>query len=519
VLILVVVLLGCAGGENNQSADTINRPFTVDGAHVDPDFLNLYLSEHRGFTSKGGEMRCAYRPVGQSGRRVFVWAMCSELLAVGDRLVNGSGMSLPAAFEIEVDSGRPRIVGVEVPQDGNRYAASIRRIFPADIWPAIFADQPAAGLEDYLRREAAARFGLPAAAVSAPRLYDLPSHAQDLIDSGTFAFIVHGDTTIVDEFARTANLLEGIVRTRGRGAKFGWARYRVEFSSSGEVTRSQLSFGRVGTSANSPPVSTYAITFGPDSIVEEWPNRTPTRAPYVRGVIPLFAPSIAMLQEVVRRARRTSPSQRELGIPVYPVLVNARIQPVPVRWVARDTVVIALSDPPGTRYVVSDWKILSGQKGDRITIRRGVTSSTATLDSAARRVVDFLRGKVAFEQIALNDTVTFYASPEAGLASTTFTRERLRRPSAWVMRSGRHDLKLAPPARTTELTTKVGRHFNCREESLATKFPQLAHLPHVGTMLTPEHSSSCLQTWNMTFVFDTSTRPRVIAVVYDQWEW
>jgi len=337
--------------------------------------LNAYLAAHRGFKSKGGEMRCAYRPLGQSGTKVFVWAICTELLAVDGRLIDGSGMSLPAAFEIGVDSSRARVLGVEVPQDGNRYSPSIRRIFPASTWPAIFAeragDHPAAGLEGYLRREAATRFGLPAAAASAPRVHDLPSDDLYLIDSGTFALVVHGDTTVVDEFVRRANLLEGVVRTRRRDAKFGWARYRVEFARSGEVTRSQLSLGRVGTSPDSPPVSAHAITFGPDSIVEEWPNRPPTRAPYVRGVIPLFSPSIAMLQEVVRRARRMSPSQLEIGVPVYQVLVNAKIEHVPVRWITRDTVIIARGDNPEARYVVSNWKILSGQSGDFITIRRG----------------------------------------------------------------------------------------------------------------------------------------------------
>ena len=380
-LFSLVVLLACAG-RIDRSADTINKPFTVNDARVEPDSLNAYLVAHRGFTSKGGEMRCAYRPLGQSGAKVFVWAMCSELLAVDGRLIDGSGMSLPAAFAIQVDSGRAHIVGVEIPQDGSGYGPSIRRIFPASTWPAIFADRgrdhPVTGLEDYLRREAAARFGLPAAAASAPHVHDLPSDAQQVIDSGAFALVVRGDTTVVDEFVRRANSLEGLVRTRRTGAKFGWARYRVEFSMSGEVTRSQLSLGRIGTSPDSPPVGTHAITFGPDSIVEEWPNRAPTRAPYVRGVIPLFGPSIAMLQEVVRRARRTSPSQREIGIPVYQVLVNAKVDRVPIRWIGRDTVIIARGDPPETRYVVNGWKILGGQNGDFITIRRGAMNSTAT---------------------------------------------------------------------------------------------------------------------------------------------
>ena len=61
--------------------------------------------------------------------------------------------------------------------------------------------------------------------------------------------------------------------------------------------------------------------------------------------------------------------------------------------------------------------------------------------------------------------------------------------------------------------------MNCREQPLERKFPRLARFPHVGTMLEPERARSCLQTWNMTFVFDTSEGPRLIAAVYDQWEW
>ena len=319
-LLAPLVLLGCTARETSQSADTINRPFTVGGVRVEPDSLNAYLAAKRGFTSRGGEMRCAYRPLSQHGTRVFVWALCTELLAADGHLVNGSAMSLPAAFEIKVDNGQAYVVGVEVPEDGSGYGQSIRRIFPAATWPTIFANGTRDGLEDQLRVEAAARFGLPLAAASEPRRHDPPS-------------------------------------------------------------------------------------------------------PY------------------------------------------------------------------------------------------------ATLDSSARRVVEFLRGKASFEQIALSDTVTLFVSPEGGGGRTTFARDQLRQPSAWRVRSGGRVISLAPPAGLTRLTTKVGRHFNCAEQSLASKFPRLAQRPHVGTVLAPENASSCLQTWNVTFVFDTGSRPRLVAAVYDQWEW
>ena len=333
-VLATIVLFACMGCHTPQDADSINNPFTVSGVRVEPDSLNAYLAAHRGFTSRGGEMRCAYRPLGQERNRVFVWAICSELLAIDGHLVDGSGMSLPAAFEIEVQSGNPRIVGVEVPEDGNRYAPSIRRIFPASTWRAIFSHgsrhEPAAGLYVQLRAEAAARFRLPPAAASEPRRQD---------------------------------------------------------------------------------------------------------------------------------------------------------------------------------------------RGKPITVRREAPHSGPTLDSAARRVVEFLRGKASFDQIELSDTVTLYVTPEGGGGHVTFARKALRNPAAWGVKSGANVFSFVPPAGMTRLTTKVGRHFDCYEQLLAPKLPRLAHLPHVGTRLQPENTRSCLQTWNVTFVFDSSVRPRVVAAIYDQWEW
>ena len=371
----IAVLLSCVG-RGNQSAEAINQPFVVNGLRIEPDSLNAYLAAHRGFTSRHGEMRCAYRQLGQSGTKVFVWALCLELVSQEGHLVDGSGMSVPAAFQLDVTSGRGRVVGVEIPDDGNRYGPSIRRIFPAITWPSIFAptetyNQRAMALQRHLRVEATARFGLPpATAYAAPRHDDPPGYANEQIDSGAFAIVVHGDTTLLEEFVRTPYRLDGMIRSRVRGAKFGWARYHVEFSRSGEVLRSRLSLGRVGTSLDSAPVSTHMTTFGPDSIVEEWPNRPPTRVPFVRGAVPLFGPSIAMLQEVVRRASRTSPSLRELGVPVYPVLADARMKRMRVRWITRDTISIAREGSSDARYVVRGWKILSGRNGEFVTVRR-----------------------------------------------------------------------------------------------------------------------------------------------------
>ena len=150
------------------------------------------------------------------------------------------------------------------------------------------------------------------------------------------------------------------------------------------------------------------------------------------------------------------------------------------------------------------------------------------LDHAARYVVGFLRGDSTYDANRFADSVTLYVAPEGGGDTATFAREQLRDPSRWVVQSAPTHLRSAPPARyrfapprtATKLTTKVGMHLNCGPQPLASRFPELARLPHVGAMLAPETMSSCLQTWNVTFVFDTTSgRPKLVGAVYDQFEW
>jgi hypothetical protein len=116
--------------------------------------------------------------------------------------------------------------------------------------------------------------------------------------------------------------------------------------------------------------------------------------------------------------------------------------------------------------------------------------------------------------------VTLYLSPDGGGTRTAFSREQLRRQSQWALRSGRQTYPFAPPPSLKKMTARADIHFNCLDYPLASRFPDLAKLPHVGVKLERDSAGSCLQTWNATFVFDTSARPaRLVAAVYDQWEW
>ncbi len=213
---------------------------------------------------------------------------------------------------------------------------------------------------------------IPAAtACSSPR-----SPSEDRADirahHGTLALIVRGDTTVRDNYARGDTVLQGTVRPLVRGAKFGWARYHVHFARTGEVRRVVLALGRVGTSPDSAPVSSHSTTFGPDSIIEEWPNKPPTSVAYQHGTVPVFGPSIAMFQEVIRRARALTGGKGTADVPLYSLLNRSAVDRVRVTWVARDTAEVLYGDSPSLRYHVdAAGNILRAQwaSGEFVTVR------------------------------------------------------------------------------------------------------------------------------------------------------
>lgn len=153
------------------------------------------------------------------------------------------------------------------------------------------------------------------------------------------------------------------------------------------------------------------------------------------------------------------------------------------------------------------------------TQRKGIPFSSDDAENAAKAVVSFLRGESEFDPQLFADTVTLFVSPEGGSGSTRLSRDNLRRRSNWTVASTRRN-SFVPPTSMRYMTTRYGAHFNCHEYPLATRYPVLAKLPHVGVKLEADKTGSCLQTWNATMVFSDSTkRPLLVAAVYDQWEW
>jgi hypothetical protein len=141
-------------------------------------------------------------------------------------------------------------------------------------------------------------------------------------------------------------------------------------------------------------------------------------------------------------------------------------------------------------------------------------------DAAASAVARFLSGHEPFAALDLADSVDLYVAPDGGGGRARIAREQLRDPKAWQLESGGQTRTFVPSGLRTRIITAPGRYMNCQPSDLATRFPALARLPHVGVRLEPPRVKSCLETWNATFVFDTTGgSQKLVAAIYDQWEW
>lgn len=151
------------------------------------------------------------------------------------------------------------------------------------------------------------------------------------------------------------------------------------------------------------------------------------------------------------------------------------------------------------------------------------TSSPARdqeLVEAAERVVRFLQGDLPFGEIRVADTVTLRLSPDGGGAQASLPRASLRDRTNWVVPTEHGHQSFVPPPALPHLSARSGVHFNCLEYPLTSVASDLADVPHVGVRLAPHAEANCLQTWNLTLVFEAADgAPVLAAAVYDQWEW
>ena len=116
------------------AAQTTPLPPTVKPtAPVGPPWKRVQCALASALLSPPGQKSrgiCEWQILGKTDAEVYLWAMCQ---AAGEP--EGPAVSAPAVIRLD-QSGR--IVGVDVPRDGERYGPDIRELFPSAIQEVIF---------------------------------------------------------------------------------------------------------------------------------------------------------------------------------------------------------------------------------------------------------------------------------------------------------------------------------------------------------------------------------------------
>lgn len=152
--------------------------------------------------------------------------------------------------------------------------------------------------------------------------------------------------------------------------------------------------------------------------------------------------------------------------------------------------------------------------------RSTAASDESQLTAAAADVVGFLRGELPFGELEIAPEVALQLASGGGGTRLEVKGDSLRKLENWHVFSEATgiDYSFLPPENSANLVTREGKHLNCFEYDLSSRADGVAHLPHVGTMLSS--GDSCLQSWNVTFLFDPEEeKPTLVGAVYDQWEW
>lgn len=180
-------------------------------------------------------------------------------------------------------------------------------------------------------------------------------------DRGALAFLADGDTTVVDEYSRSASHLEGVVRILGRepGGPTVRAAYAVAYDDRGRAESASVRIQQISSGGTASPAQRgWSVTFAPDGRATE--EESDGRRVEVRAgedVVPLFGPSIAMLESILLRARSTGATR----IPVFHVAAAGRVDTAAVVWTGADSATVTIAGATGRYHLDAAGRVLGGR--------------------------------------------------------------------------------------------------------------------------------------------------------------
>lgn len=218
---------------------------------------------------------------------------------------------------------------------------------------------------------------------------------QPTPERASFYLLRHGDTLFDERSARTPTELTGELRDRQGGGRIA---YTAALIDAALVSRIDMRTYRAGGDTAGARAS---FVIGGDSLVAQIGGAEPVHLPSVTGALAIVNPSVAFMEQMVRRARSLGRDSVSLV-----VFVLGAPQPIAavVRRVGADSVQLDYASVSVHLAVSADGRVLGGAvPAQDITITRGPAGPPPTVsppgDSARRdRNFAFFRGSAGVFQ-------------------------------------------------------------------------------------------------------------------------
>ena len=183
------------------------------------------------------------------------------------------------------------------------------------------------------------------------------SAAQDpagLTGTATFVVTQAGDTLAVERVTRTSARVESDLAVRGQGVRM---QFSLDLTPQALVSSMEIAVRLAGATPDAPPAQAATLAFRGDSVIAELtaPARTTQRFAVGTGALPFVNLSMAVTEQLVRRARALGGRRAE--VPMF-VVGGGQVMRAVVTWSAADTAVISLGGVDLRASISPDGRLL-----------------------------------------------------------------------------------------------------------------------------------------------------------------
>ena len=189
----------------------------------------------------------------------------------------------------------------------------------------------------------------------------------DSTQRNAFALIHEGDTVAIERYTRTPAGIEGEIRNAGDGTRLA---YTAAIGADARPSRLDLSLYGSGATQ---PMTRVRIELTGTSLVAEQQKGTAVSLDTVAvpaGTFVYFNPSIALLEQMLRRSRVIGGDRVELSVFTIATGENASLETPTISWIRPDSVEVVRRGNRIRLRTGASGQITSGANSSDIEIRR-----------------------------------------------------------------------------------------------------------------------------------------------------